>query len=365
MPDSNSPPENQAIGTSLPTTATTVTSSATSPSTGPSEVNGGVPTSTTPNNACYTATTTVTVATTSQTPTRSTISPATLAGSVVGSIVAAAAITFLVTFVLLRSKRRTAPPKPEEFSGKTKVGGPRDPDSTIEETWEQQLLEQADDRTIRQLVKTVLDLAEVHIENHYTDRKSLDIDEQALRVVNSPHLPAPLQTLLRRSARPTLLMKHCLARILLGDSIVPLLPASMDRLPHLVGQSQDPSVTQVLGRWRRLTTYLHPPPGDDDDFKAVQKTAIDEATRQFAVAFAPWQRNTNDALWQANLDAVFQNATNMALLLFSQPAAFEFRWTPPQSGSVVVLPSLVRLSDENGVLLHSPLALIPQVVDRL
>ncbi|KKY26383.1 hypothetical protein UCDDS831_g01458 [Diplodia seriata] len=222
--------------------------------------------------------------------------------------------------------------------------------------WQEHLPQSLDDPTVRRRVKTVLDQAAVHVENNFSDKESeVEVEvavevSDALAAFQTPHLPAPLPTLIGQSRRPTLLIKHALAYSLLVASSDLLLPPTLTELPRLVDQRPDRprAASQALSHWRRLTAYLHPAPAADPAFLAHRSACIENRVDHFLVAFEPWLSSNPAADRRANLIAIFHAAADVSYTLFSQPSALEYDWAARPDGSLVSLPGLLKLTDENG-----------------
>ncbi|KAL1634494.1 hypothetical protein SLS58_010647 [Diplodia intermedia] len=224
--------------------------------------------------------------------------------------------------------------------------------------WQEHLPQSLDDPTVRRRVKTVLDQAAVHVENNFSDTnkaaRGSEVEvavevSHALAAFQTPHLPAPLPTLIGQSRRPTLLIQHALAYSLVASSDL-LLPHTLTELPRLVDQRPDRprAASQALSHWRRLTAYLHPAPAADPAFLAHRSACIENRVDHFLVAFEPWLSSNPAADRRANLIAIFHAAADVSYTLFSQPSALEYDWAARPDGSLVSLPGLLKLTDENG-----------------
>lgn len=114
--------------------------------------------------------------------------------------------------------------------------------SSASGTYENYLPQSADDRTIQQRAKAILDQIELHVENFYRNSSSSAPrpDNAELALFDSPYLPASLTSLLPRSKNRVNIMKHALAQSV-TSSISPsagparsLLPTEYALLPHTV-----------------------------------------------------------------------------------------------------------------------------------
>jgi hypothetical protein len=66
----------------------------------------------------------------------------------------------------------------------------------------------------------------------------------------------------------------------------------------------------------------------------------------------------------SNLVEIMRGATTTGVLLFSQRASFRFDWDHPnQKGrTIVVLPGLIKVTDDKAQSLREPLVFVPQIV---
>lgn len=297
------------------------------------------------------------------------ISGGAVAGAVIGTAVGIALLTFVLTFWLARRgvkkrglqrqwRRRSSDFGDGQLkrSGTGALGGRR------RSGWLEHLPQSLDDQTVRRRVRAVLDQAAVHVENNFSDvqggRRGGDTEtqveveerEDALAAFQTPHLPEPLPALLNQSRRPSLLIQHALAYCLLVASHNLLLPPILTELPRVVDQRPDRprSASHALSHWRRLTAYLYPAPAADPAFQARRNANIADQVDLFFLAFSPWLATNPSADHRTNLIAIFQAAADVSYMLFSQPSAIEYDRAARPDASIVSLPGLVKLTDENG-----------------
>ena len=131
---------------------------------------------------------------------------------------------------------------------------------------------------------------------------------------------------------------------------------------------------QALSRWRVLSAYLRPTPRTDASYLSARDAIITQCADVFCGAFAPWaigsRRDTYGPRHQ-NLIEVMKAASDTGILLFAQPSTFTYRWTAPSTGGtgrgagaggrIVVTPALVKVADENAVVLERGLELVTVV----
>lgn len=166
-------------------------------------------------------------ASSSSSPTRG-ISTGAIAGAVVAAAIGGALLAFLLTFLLMRSRSR----KPNKNVREVKQrGNSKSPDYAVEEVsaditpvkdqWEKHLPQSADDNTLRLNVKTLLHQIELHVETFYTTpaspiKISEDMKSQLMKI-DSQHLPLSIVPMLSQVQDQTLLIKHCLAQMILSN----------------------------------------------------------------------------------------------------------------------------------------------------
>jgi hypothetical protein len=99
---------------------------------------------------------------------------------------------------------------------------------------------------LRQGVKTLYDRLELHVENFYTDSPTTSpsqaIDNNrwsaALQRLGTPYLPAPVESLLQQARAKTVVIKHCLAYLVISgidahtDSPFSFLPEEVTAVPR-------------------------------------------------------------------------------------------------------------------------------------
>lgn len=119
-----------------------------------------------------------------------------------------------------------------------------------------------------------------------------------------------------------------------------------------------------------MTAYLRPDTTTDEEYIKKRDSAIAEAASAFSAAFAPWAvaSQTHQARCQ-NLAEIMRSAADMGNLIFSQPSAFGYDWNTPSSArrerAIVVMPAVVKLTDEHAVSLSRPLVIVQQIVDDI
>jgi hypothetical protein len=106
--------------------------------------------------------------------------------------------------------------------------------------WEQHLPQSESDNTIRTSVKALFDQIELHVENFYRNATvSMNPEMQAeIMKIDSNYLPDSVVGLLPQTKTPTMLIKHCLAQLIVSritpdsETSASFLPADFVALPR-------------------------------------------------------------------------------------------------------------------------------------
>jgi hypothetical protein len=106
--------------------------------------------------------------------------------------------------------------------------------------WEQHLPQSESDSTMRSSVKALFDQIELHVENFYRNAAvSISPEMQReLMKVDSSYLPDSVVGLISQTRTPTMLIKHCLAHLIISritadsDGPASFLPADFVALPR-------------------------------------------------------------------------------------------------------------------------------------
>ena len=162
------------------------------------------------------------------------VADGTVAGIGIGIAIGVAIVTFLVTFAIMRRKPRsrdaggfTANSRHVDRSEVNNHGEKPNEGFVRQATtrsnrgfvnYENYLPQSADDTTVRQRVKSTLDQVELHVENFYQTiidpSFSSKTTDKELSVLNSPHLPRSLNSLLAQPSDKVSLIKHALAYLI-------------------------------------------------------------------------------------------------------------------------------------------------------
>lgn len=193
-------------------------------------------------------------------------------GTVVGITVAVglglALITFVATFLVMRrrlssrrgnSQRRSIEKAGIELTSANRHRSLSDPKAVIvtkapraSDTLDSYLPQSADDRTVQNRVKTLLDQVELHVEIFYRNDPGLTSvrPHTDMAIFNSPNLPSSLTTLLSKSRHATFLIKHALAQFITSSislrsrSGSSLLPEEFTLVPTAVKSIRDGEPTK-------------------------------------------------------------------------------------------------------------------------
>jgi len=94
-------------------------------------------------------------------------------------------------------------------------------------------------------------------------------------------------------------------------------------------------------------------------YRKQKEKIIVTAVNAFSQAFSPWENpKTERNARENNLKVIFDKVADLGILMFSQPSAFRFDWTPGEvvtkSDEIAVSPWLFKVADENGMALSRP-----------
>ena len=178
------------------------------------------------------------------------LSNGTVAGIVVGAAVGLALITFLLTFLFMRRKRRSRSSRrhhrpSDRFlvlrKSRNRQIVPKI--SGASSLFENYLPQSADDSTVKQRARIILEQIGFHVETFYqslSDVGTANFDDK-LAMFDSPYLPSPLVTLFNQSKDKTPLIMHSLAYFVtlsispINGTEQSLLPVEFVTLPSSVG----------------------------------------------------------------------------------------------------------------------------------
>lgn len=116
-------------------------------------------------------------------------------------------------------------------------------------------------------------------------------------------------------------------------------------------------------RWRLLTAYLRANPSQDPDYIAERDQKIGVATQTFSRAFRPWWNAKYSEEQRArSLSTILQSAADLGIWMFSQAFELQFEWPKQEATKLVVLPALLKTTDERGRDLTKPQVILRAVV---
>lgn len=175
----------------------------------------------------------------------------------IGVALGVALITFLATLLVLRRRGGSRGPPNRQRSDidggasgaarhQTLSSEPKQPlvtqTSSGSNSIDGFLPQSADDKTVQNEVKTVLDQIELHVENFYqnTQASGSRLADAELAMFDSPYLPTSLASLLHQTNNSIPIIKHALAQFVTACITTPsdpdwsLLPEDFVLLPNAV-----------------------------------------------------------------------------------------------------------------------------------
>ena len=203
----------------------------------------------------------------------------TVAGIVIAVAVGIALLTSLATFLVMRHKRNSGSNKDygepngrgvfgaDSVNQRSQGSEPKRPLVTeISKTtgsFESHLPQSADDKTIQNNAKTMLDQIELHVENFYQGvaQSSTRPVEADITTFNSPYLSHPLAELLTESRKAVPLIKHALTHVitdsisLIANPYSTLLPDEFVLLPSTV-KAANTSVSAKPGKTVEKSDFI-------------------------------------------------------------------------------------------------------------
>ena len=126
---------------------------------------------------------------------------------------------------------------------------------------------------------------------------------------------------------------------------------------------------KLLSSWRILSASLCPNISKDQAYIDQRNARIHKASHAFLQSFQKWAKPSfsNDERLRS-LVAIYREAAELGLFLFSQPSDIHFHW-PDQmetgTTKAAILPSLVKLADEHGKPLANAQVLVKPTLQRL
>ena len=343
-------------------------------------------------------------------PDKTRLANGTVAGVVVGAAAGVGLLAFLATFLCMRHKRASRKTLQQQTSRQGGVAGAssthldparhaKGPIMTEKrsDSPEGFLPQSADDYTVRNRVKTVLDQIEYHVENFYQNAGTTSMTPTTnFAPFESPHLPSPASVLLQQTENRRAIIKHSLAQIVtssLAPSTAParsLLPIEFTQLPRVIDSTKSITmakpgksrkggnhtrclhtleIDRSISQWRVLTAYLRPSPADDRAYLAERRKFINSVIRAVTEAFRPWRNaKYTEAERDRSLAAILEESADLGIFIFSQRSLLQFRWPKPNelgTTKVAVTPAFVRMTDERGNPLSEGQVLIDYTIQKL
>ncbi|PYH67807.1 uncharacterized protein BO88DRAFT_464533 [Aspergillus vadensis CBS 113365] len=313
------------------------------------------------------------------------VSKGALAGALVGSIAGTALLAIIGAALFFRRKRGTPQSSSSGDSDRDGVDlvKPRarvqalSSHSPLSPTGGQNSLpdlipfipQPADDQSVSTRIQTLFDHIGLHVDNYYVPARHENVSptpEEAIRIESyaSSSLSGSLTTALasRRGRRPVL--NHVLARTILqtiqpGGSLYP---------PFMESHGLEPLRASTSARdmfaWRMLTARLHPEYMDLS--LAAAQNNITALADNFSEAFASYRNpELSDGDRRRHLVSVVKEAAQLSVWLFTQPCSFNFSWSAPSPGSIVILPAVIKTSDERGDILPVPQKMVEETISQI
>ena len=208
------------------------------------------------------------------------LSNGTVAGIVIGVAIGLALLTFLITFFIMRHKQGSrgkrhqkgaleqTPLESGSMRNQNKSSKPKVP--MVAETaigsgsYESFLPQSADDRTVQNRARTLLDQIEDHVDSFYVDGRDpqIALREADVKTFDSAHLSDSLVNLLPRTRKVIPILKHALCHTATSaistnsQSRWPLLPDEFVLLPQAIASSKHNESTKPGERRQSLLIKL-------------------------------------------------------------------------------------------------------------
>ncbi|MCJ1344866.1 hypothetical protein MMC31_003071 [Peltigera leucophlebia] len=350
----------------------------------------------------YTVTPTVTPPSQpTQKPSNKGVAPANVAGIVVGVSVFVAALTGIIVFILmrrstpfLRSKKRssigTQNRSQSSRAFQTRLGkrrsGRRDQSEKAQEQLavpEEGTVQFVDlDRDLPQPISEG-DLLQgweklsVSIKNHVTDCYHREKADQRYHVDKSSPLAYLESYHLADPKSRHLAIRQCIGKFIVeniepegnpDDTFLPPKLVSIIRSMPIMADKNSPLLEAALARWRVITNFLLYPERDMVSTEyMINSDIIKRAAEKLSNDLQPYLqpiRKVSEEECKASLEKTLRLGAKFGLQLFSQGARWSFgswdiRERNEKKGrrSLVVLPALLKMTDEYGHFLRNPLVL--------
>lgn len=276
-----------------------------------------------------------------------------------GTAIAVALLTFAITFFLMRKKNekrmRAYTQSMEDARG---IGGAEKPAEAVvrkdSSKFDKFIQPSLDDDSIRSAAFGFIDKIDTHVSNFYRNSKTPISQEtiDALAPIASQRLmtegPQIVQYAQTRDAIAFCIAELATSRISShGEPSQSLLPLD---LPLFSGVRDTSSKdTQQALYWSRIFgAYLYR--SGEPGYVAQRSRTINELVTVISGTFAYWQSNQySEDERLRSLGRIFEDAAEVGILLYSQPSAFEFSWSPNNK-----TPALLKTADEKGRKIAQP-----------
>lgn len=123
---------------------------------------------------------------------------------------------------------------------------------------------------------------------------------------------------------------------------------------------------KALSQLRVLMAHSQSEIDHDENYLVRRDQAVETVVQQIERAFHPWRRGTIQDRAK-NLRGILIHLSELGNRLYSQPAAFEWRWGESRTssqGRIVMLPGLDKITDSQAMLLATPICLVEPRLNR-
>ncbi|OQO02514.1 hypothetical protein B0A48_12041 [Cryoendolithus antarcticus] len=267
--------------------------------------------------------------------------------------------------------------------------GPIEPAPVSYSTWNNLLPQPLDDEALAGTVRSLLDQIGLHVDNMYA-KKEMQLTEDmldALAGLDTNLLPSALPDMMQIPALQIFVIKHCMAYAIVSrivpseDSPASLVPPQIAVLPSRDGvqgeEKRVDALQEAYSQWRVLTAYLFPDSRNQELATSERHKATMDIVNTVSTAFANWENNHEvGESSRDRLGRLTELASSIGVMLLSQASSLQFTWRMSSRHArddsaeyMVVLPGLVKLSDEHGrALRHAQTVLRPvtqKIKDRI
>ncbi|PGH19082.1 hypothetical protein AJ79_00116 [Helicocarpus griseus UAMH5409] len=310
-------------------------------------------------------------------------------GAIIGSVFVSAYLTCLVAYIVFGRRRykKLADGAAEREKGRHTDQPNRAPASQAQRNsfLDNYVPQPADDQTVKDRILILFDQVALHVENYYSPGPSFSSTRspsspstqsaKLLSLYDSPCLPASAIPLVCDLKTRSSVIKQCLIRTVLSGIIPglssPSLPGRASFLPlgytsyqQRLGTAANSAIDQALFQWRMLTAFVQRELSttEKQSFVDSRNKHIANTIGIFNAAFGSYANpQYTDSERTGHLTRLIRAATDLEIFLFCQPCGFEFSWQESSAGQTVILPAVVKISDEHGCRLETDQIMVDAV----